>query len=144
MLLSGSGGTVTSLVVCLASDRLVIGPRFKGAISYILEKENRWEGAYRISERGVTYRCTGFCRKAPQPSCGDRSTKRHARGAEIQGREVHGRKKKGRSQKARKINTKDMLTHDMAGDVPETVYMRMMEEWVSANDKGREVFCLTW
>lgn len=51
---------------------------------------------------------------------------------------------KERRQQAKKINTKAKFTHDMAGDVPETVYMRMMEPVVSANGKGRDVFRLTW
>ena len=51
------------------------------------KRETLGKGAYKISVRGVTYRCTCFCRNAPRLSCGDRSTRRHAGGADIQGRE---------------------------------------------------------
>jgi len=71
----------------------------------------------------VTYRCTHGCRKAPGPSCGDRSAKRHAKGAEIISRTEIPRE---RQKKSRPIQTKKKkkgkITNNVTRDVPEAVY----------------------
>jgi hypothetical protein len=88
-------------------------------------QDTQEEGAREAEERKGTYEYICLCRKFSQPSCGDKSTKRHATKKEmiiIIGQTL-SRKKESKGG----IN----FTHDMTGKVSETVQIKLKRESVS-------------